>query len=218
MRALFLLPLLACAPMPHVDPQPRSSFAASFTVARVDVLCSELDPLDPGLSPDEGSPHQTWPTLVWGGGTGTGVVISERHVLTAAHVVACPVLPFVRVTLSDGRWFHANVERDAGMFGDGTDLARLEISTAETFGVGIAPPVIAPFIWNYAHWCAYTRHGPACGMVADPAVPNFTGITRPGDSGSPVYDERGELVGLVVGGNALTTRIARVTPYWLEGT
>lgn len=209
---LLLLSLAACFPLQHVDPAPRAAGAQDGTVVRVDVDCSEPAPFKTG-DPDD--PRAPDPDIVWRVGYGTGVVVSEKHVLTAAHVVFCPVIPTSWITLPDGRRFQADVTIDAAMFGDGTDIARLElVGDADRFNLGVAPPALGR---EGDHACILTLRGRACGRLHGMYV---DAPTYPGDSGSPVYDTRGHLVGLAVAGDAThtTTRFVRVTPWWLKGT
>jgi hypothetical protein len=165
----------------------------------------------------------------------TGVILSERHVLTAAHVVTCPVIPIVHVTLPSGRRLKVIVERDEAMFGDGRDMARLVILSAEKFEINAKPPKLASIKYSEDKvLCASTRHGWSCG------VPYFFGqrqtfvpgmATGDGDSGAGVWDREGRLVGIVVargeyGGEVTGTWVASVSDgiwgdideTWLKGT
>lgn len=152
---------------------------------------------------------------------GTGIVISARHVLTAAHVVRCPGLPIVHATLSNGRRVRMVVERDDVMFGEGRDIARLELASAYALGLGIAPPRIAPSN-------ADTGYG-GVALASGVAIGTFIGFdevevpSAPGDSGAGVYDFCGELVGIATGSVRLVDRAEPVLRYdrvdarWLEG-
>lgn len=195
MKYAIIALLVACR-LPHVDPLPRAPDAAEATLVQVDVICQD----------DWGE---------WPGAYGTGVIISERHVLTAAHVVECPLLPDVRVTLPGGRKVRMVVDRDDRMFGSGRDLARLEIYSAERFGLGIAPPALAPLTWE----------GPV--YMQRPVSRVYGTLVRstlldvwawPGESGSPVYTEDGLLTGILVRAGSGYAEIQRISPYWLEGT
>ena len=209
MRAALLI-VTACIRLPHIDPQPRTLSEMERAAVRVDMTCGEADPFWNGdLSQSRDGIE--WSQPAWG----TGVVISERHVLTAAHVVACPVLPVIHVTLRDGRVFRMGEDREQG------DVARLELASADTFGIHIAPPVIASATGDVVAivirpWPV--PHGYAAGsLVVDMHV-------QPGDSGSGVYNSAGELVGLVsadvrsVAGQSIATRIVPISPSFLEGT
>lgn len=202
MRFLPVLAVAACARLPHVDPQPRTPRQQTAAVARVDVACA-ADDFDP-----------------WSASrTGTGVVISERHILTAAHVVRCPTIAQVWATLDNGRRLMMVVERDDSVFGEGTDVARLEIASADSFRLGLAPPRL-------------DRAGPGSGLFASVRGGQqlrgmYRGhgglvdgmVTRPGDSGAPVYDAAGALVGIVIEGDSRAiTRYYPIDERWLEGT
>jgi hypothetical protein len=212
---LLLLCLAGCSlfPLHHVDPAPRAAGAQDGTIVRVDVDCVTEAPFKTG-EPDD--PHQFDSDIEWyPHRVATGVVVSERHVLTVAHAVRCPDIPTAVITLPNGKQWLVEVTIDAQMFGDGTDLARLElIGDADRFGLGVAPPRLAR-IGDRA--CVLTRRGRACGDLHGPYV---DAPTYKGDSGSPVYDMGGDLIGLVTSGDDAhtVTRFVRVTPWWLKGT
>ena len=216
-KLILLLPVLFSCTLPHVDPRPREPDDATLATVTIESSCSEADPFNTG--PDV-LPGHHGPDISWhASDVGTGVVISENRVLTAAHVVECAIIPTVHVTLSNGRVLRMNVERDDAMFGAGADIARLEMASADTFGLGIAPPALDG---TAGRWCALTTHGQVCangsGNLMTPDKYDDD-RTRSGDSGSGVYNaETGGLVGLVVAGDGTSTRIVRVGAYWLEGT
>lgn len=199
------LALVGCT-FPHVEPQLRAQDTQGRAAIRIHTSCSEADP----FGPDEQS--ITWSPDGWA----TGVIISEHYALTAAHAVRCPIIPDVVATLTDGRWYRMDVKKDDAMFGDGADIALLEIASADQFHMDIAPPKL-----GHA-----TVDDPAIGaLFRHDVYGSFDGSnqltlrTRPGDSGAGVYNLAGELVGLVVAGDgAYTTRYVPVTARWLEGT
>ena len=119
---IVIITLLAGCALPHIKPQPRTPQQAQLAVARLDIECAH-----DGI--DYGAPK-----------VATGVVISERHILTAGHAVVCPVLPKIKATLANGETFKLYVERDEFSFGDGRDIARLRLASADRFGLSIAPP------------------------------------------------------------------------------
>jgi hypothetical protein len=211
MRKIWFLvvALAACVHLPHVDPKPRSPDDAQRAVVTLEVTCTS-----PGFPVGENE----YETDEWSPArSGTGVVISERHILTAAHVVACPTIPQVTAYLSDGRRFMVDVIRDDAAFGDGADIAELESASAENFGLHLAPPALGypiaghalAFIGVHRGVGAYFDHG----IVRDMK-------SYPGDSGAGVYDEYGQLVGLVSkrANDGSYTRIVPLTKAWLEGT
>ena len=211
MHKLLALMLTACG-LPHVPPAPRSAQAQAQSVVVVESECVESDPFNtgPGIIPGHAGPDAQWaPSNV-----GAGVIISDNRILTAAHVVECPLTPSVHVTLANGRRVRMMVELDDKTFGHGQDIARLKIPSQETFDLGIAPPSLVLSITDSdEEWCAWTAHGEACGEVIDSK--SFTGVTKSGDSGAAVYDSQGRLVGLVVSGPQ-PTGVVRVGTRFLE--
>jgi len=117
------------------------------------------------------------------------------------------------------------VERDDAMFGSGTDVARLEIASADRFHLDIAPPALADDSHVGEEYCVETLHGRLCGSrdhYHENIVLGAKGV-RNGDSGSPVFNDAGRLVGLEVSSGKMTDgtvffRYVTITPYWLEGT
>ncbi len=203
----------SCARLQHVDPRPRPSEVAARSTVKLEISCADED--------------TTWiPTR-----TATGVVVSERDVLTAAHAVRCPVLPRIRATFRDGRWFRLLVVRDEGMFGDGRDIARLTLATDEFFDLGVAPPRLGRGVPG-SMATVWTWRGPVVGefLLLKNTIRHDVPGTESGDSGSGIYNEHGELTGIVItngtgtvsapGGNTEhdITGLAPVDASWLEGT
>lgn len=212
MNKLLLVMLAACR-LPHVEPVARDATVQRATLAAINSSCTSADPFDsfhgyPDSGPPAGFPIEWAPAH-----SATGVVISERHVLTVAHAVRCPVLTSADATMSNGT-HHVAVERDDDMFPHGeasTDMARLELFHAGRFGLNVPPPYIRTAISGET-CCAETLRGRMCGVVQGNLIKGL-GI-RPGDSGSPVYCD-GALVGLITRDNGA---FVAVTSYWLEGT
>jgi len=197
LKILIALVLCACVRQPHVDPAPRSEVDASRSVVLVESSCGADD------EASWGSEHR-----------GTGVIISERYVLTAAHVTACPEIPVVHVTFRGVRW-SMHVEREDIR----ADVARLEIATAERFHLDVPPPELAPIETETVFAHVLGRWGESSrGSTSETSTLVRHMITIHGDSGAPVYNTAGQLVGLVTAGNGIDTTIAPVGMTWLEGT
>lgn len=196
-RLLLLTAMSACGGLAHVQPAIRTDIERRATVVRVHSVC-------PGFFESDG----------------TGVVVSEAHVLTAAHVVFCPGIPRVSAALPDGSWFSMEVERDDAMFGSGADLARLRLVGAyDRFGLHVPPPAIArAHVYDTLCLQPFGREG-ACGHFEPyDGRMTFQVPSRPGDSGSPVYLD-GFLVGLLTkGGPDGYSEYVPVDYDWLEGT
>lgn len=132
---------------------------------------------------------------------GSGVIVDERHVLTAYHVVECPDIPFVRTDFDGERMMMVVVKKDIK-----ADIALLELASANDFNLGVPPPVISAVAPGelVCSVRAFPKPGWSCGLVetvGDPGEGNigFAAEVIAGNSGSALYNERGELVGIVVG-------------------
>ncbi len=208
--------MTGCVSLPHVDPLPRNPVIAAGAVVQVYSTCTEEDPFN---TPVDVIPGHHGPDIEWmPAHSGSGVVVSERHILTADHVVACPVIPVVHVRLGSGRVVRAVVtEEDPD-----ADVARLEIAYADNFGLGIAPPALAAprDVAAGDRLCAHAGGRVACGYYDGPA--SGFGVygthTGPGWSGAGVYTADGRLVGLVIAGSAMLTKFTFVGAKWLAGT
>jgi hypothetical protein len=214
MKTLLCLVLTACIHLPHIDPAPREHVDALLTAVELDVWCGDI---------------------ASGGRSGSGVIISERHVLTAYHLVKCAEIPTVKAHYTNASGEHTltlvvtREDPDA-------DIARLEIFSAEHFRAEIAPPALGDAVSNEMA-CAYpsgTQHYQAvCGVVSSDATLVRGMATVHGDSGAGVYasglslddggqytGKGGKLIGIVVraADDGSYTRIAPVDASWLEGT
>lgn len=136
---------------------------------------------------------------------GSGVLVSEDRVLTANHVAQCDMIPgfglyadptHLEVFLSDDARSSATVELTI----PGADVARLKLAKAipEYFsGVEIgAPPVVGDRICEVS---AVPRILYRCGEAQQAASGRiaFGFMTEFGNSGSGVYNTKGQLVGIV---------------------
>jgi hypothetical protein len=102
------------------------------------------------------------------------------------------------------------------------DIARLEIASAERFLIPAAPPALrAPDPGDEV--CAEMAGEPGslsvCGSIASDWTVARTMHTQHGDSGAPVFDRDGILVGLVVSSGTSTenhayTRLSPVDDSW----
>lgn len=203
----------ACLSLPHVEPQLRTSPQQFATLVSVDAYCTDADPF-PHSEPGRSSLDHP---IYWGQGHGVGVIISEAHVLTAAHVVQCgPTIPRVIVTLPSGRRLRMLVEIDGQRRHKG-DISRLVMASGSTFDLGIAPPVIA-----VAEPGDAVAVGRATGTIRKSGeVTHVTGArVGPGWSGMFVYRTDGALLGVVAGGDT-DARFVKYEPLdasWLKGT
>lgn len=189
--------LTACvSPSPPAAPRPIGHDQLD-TTARVEAFCVEQDPF-------EGS-------FTAGGGIGSGVIVDNRHVLTASHVVGistghnewvpCPWAIIVHVTLNTGKKMRMVVAADH----HDNDLAMLELATADSFHV--APPVMGPrpaVDATVCHASAMPSWRVDCGQAVTryQTSANDVYMTAPvdhGNSGGPVYDDAGRLVGITTG-------------------
>jgi S1-C subfamily serine protease len=132
-----------------------------------------------------------------GGKNGSGVAIGADRVLTAAHVVRCDGTARVAV---DGRPAHVVrvwTERDTALVATEAPAAPLRIGLRPAPGDRVCAATATPkFSWS----CGYVR---AVGLVtcADGFCYDLTIEVeiRRGNSGSGLFNARGELVGLVTG-------------------
>jgi S1-C subfamily serine protease len=191
-KLLAVMALAACVSLPHVPAAPRGYAERERAAVRVDMACNVA-----GIPGWEDEPHFDDWTI---GHTGSGVVIDERHVLTAAHVTACPTLPGVMLTTWDGRHLQAVVtqeDRDR-------DFAVLELASADRMHLDVSPPAVTHAAVG-AVVCIETAEptrAANCGPVAE-VLPGKGGIhvnaiIGHGNSGSGVYDTQGRLVGIAV--------------------
>lgn len=191
----FLTMMCGCVHLPHVDGLARALPDQQRATVKVQTLCIAGDPW---------TPESRFTIMAM---SGSGVVIDDRHVLTAAHVVDCGGFDSsIYVTFSNGkRWRVENDRLDRG-----NDMARLEDPTAGNFNLGIAPPVLGTdpqFGDDMCSAFAVPKLGGSCGHLIAPDMPGrytFDAPTHHGNSGGGVYSG-GKLVGLVTNMNADST-------------
>lgn len=190
--------LSGCAHLAAMEPRARSVPRQLQAAVAVTSECGD------GLSPDH---------------VGSGVVISERHVLTAAHVVRCAAIPDVHVYFGEpdgrlGRRMHV-IEEDLDR-----DVALLELSAADNFGEGFEPPVLGKWTPTSCIASRIPHDGVRCGpsglLVAERRA-SVNVASASGTSGAGVYDEDGGLLGVVTTIMEKSTYYARVTGEWLRG-
>jgi S1-C subfamily serine protease len=212
----LLIAVMSCMRLVHVDPALRDKAQSEDTLVHLYITCSEPYPFKSG---DPTDPANLEPDIVWyGPRVATGIIISERQILTAAHAVTCPTFPRVIATLSDGRKFQMAVTEDDIMFGQGKDIARLEIATAEYFHINIPPPLLGDVLPGEDVVAYEWKRGCIPGKYKGNNL--FDLSSYPGDSGAPIFNMRGQLVGLISQGStplSLTKREV-VEPRWLNGT
>lgn len=189
---LLVLPLLiSCISIPRVPPDIRLAPEQIATAVLVATDCVAEDGFSGALSFDNS-------------GKGSGVIISERHVLTAAHAADCKgtVLPMSRVRLPDGRQFRMVIDK----IDHDLDLARLELASADTFKMKIPPPKVGRIPVKDDPVCMATgmpKRGWNCGPMIETRGINrvilHAASTTMGNSGSGLYDGDGNLVGIVTG-------------------
>lgn len=187
LHKLLSLLLLASCDYPRAPATPRSPAVQFAAVVAVDSGC--------------GDDHVDWR----GPRGGTGVLVDGRHVVTADHVVWCPLIPDVHVTVNGRRLRYAVVREDAD-----DDIALLEIASADDLGA-VPPPRTA--VAREGTRCIATLRGRVCGLAHGMTIET---ATRLGDSGSGVYASDGRLVGLVVAGDGRTTTMTAIGS-WLDG-
>lgn len=127
---------------------------------------------------------------------GSGFAVGPHTIITAKHVITCEKSSVVAVGihLQDGRSFLVSIGKLASV-----DAATLIVKETLPSHVSIntSPPVIG------APWCDITglTRVRKCGQVSTVSKDGdvFIGMrTIHGDSGSPFFNERGEVVGIVV--------------------
>lgn len=140
------------------------------------------------------SPRSVGVQAELGGPTGRGAVVGPTQVLTVAHVVGNRNEVWVATSRRNRVWVRARVSRRYRAVPEDVVLLELEVSDGffgELFGfTGFSSADAFPTRRGQAPTAVLTRRGL---LAWEPCT------LLPGDSGSPVLDSRGDLVGLVVG-------------------
>jgi S1-C subfamily serine protease len=186
--AIIFLALFAC----NVNTRtlPRSYQQQLSTTVRIETVCIYGEPYK--LIDKESV------TLTVHAKSGTGALLDGRHVLTAYHVVDCDDSKTLSVKLSNDRRYQVHlfaIDKD-------NDLAILELETDDVLSV--VPPTIGDLTSQSV--CMVTARPTnlyKCGRllinlkeVSKNKDTRLTIKTEPGNSGGPVYDSMGRLVGI----------------------
>lgn len=178
---LIAMVLTGCAPAPRPEAL-RGPKGQADTVVRVEMFCLVTDPYVTGVT-------------ITSGGTGSGVMISSDRVITAAHVTECSYLADVHVTTADSRRFPVRVDK----IDRAADLVTLHVPVP--VDPIMAPQIASPPRQGDEVWLRYAvpERGSTSGIVlgSDGDRVAHTALTRHGNSGGPVYDAEGHLVGIV---------------------
>jgi S1-C subfamily serine protease len=142
-------------------------------------------------------------------GGGSATLVAPGQALTAWHVTDCDGAALVMV-LSKGRRFRAHVVREWRDH----DMAMLRIDDGGMLPaprIALAPPKLNERVCTQV---GYPQPGSSCGqieMIFPKECPDkqwcrsimFAAVVIPGNSGGALYNENGELVGVVTGGTFL---------------
>lgn len=190
-RIVAICILIACvspAPPPENPRIPRTTPTQEYTTAMIEHTCIESHNLS---------------DLRMSQRVGTGVVIDDYHVLTAFHVIECPVLSYITVKLADNRVFRMVVTKSEPT----RDLAMLSVFGSKGFELQLGPALIGQPPKQGSDVCFFTgapqrtrRCGPYNSRIKTDKLPDAMFVIAqadPGNSGSGIYDVSGRLVGIV---------------------
>lgn len=138
---------------------------------------------------------------------GSGVMVSDWQVLTALHVIDCPTIPTIHVISDKGRWRFSPEKEWRG-----ADIARIQMASGDDLGRNVRPPTLRlqrlPMeepVYLQAGYpdheeiigesTGYSYGGAGYGGALQGSFSYYV-KTRPGNSGSGVYDRFGQLVGI----------------------
>ena len=158
----------------------------------------------PSSSVASTSPAESMVKVLVNGGHGSGVHIGNGLVLTAAHVVVGAT--GVTVKLSDGQILKGDVQWAA----KAQDVALIRVEHPERMGVAnleCRDMVIGEEITVYGnplnidYMRTYGRVGgaPRSASPWESVIPSDISVA-PGNSGGPVFDADGDVIGVLVGG------------------
>jgi S1-C subfamily serine protease len=214
-KLLPLALLAACVPPPSAAPaRLRAPADRGAQTVEVQAMCVPDDPFESGV-----------PQI--SGGRGSGVLIDGRYVLTAHHVIDCSYMGDVHVITETGDRRRAVVDVDLPE----DDVSRLVLMEAGPGFGPVAPPAYRPTPATPGERVcashAVPERGETCGEVVittDERGEDVV-VTAPiehGNSGGPVYDDSGHLVGLTTRlltddtGKSVGGRYVRLTPRILD--
>ena len=184
MRSVLLALLVGCATIPRPIAPPgltRTADEQRETTVQIDVSCKDG--------------HE------WRNASGTGVMVSDWQVLTMYHVVRCDGEAIIYAYNFQGRFwkmYRSSTWKDR-------DVALLELPDNTVFRPSFKPPLIRTYPPNPAQGESLFLttavpgrteiYGTAIGMSRGTEF-YYDADTVSGNSGSPVWDGEGHLVGL----------------------
>jgi S1-C subfamily serine protease len=132
----------------------------------------------------------------WQDRTGRGAVISSRHVLTVAHVVGAETVAWVGTSRRKGGragWVKARVLKRIAASPEPLVVLELDVDD------GLFGALLGFTGFSAADCYDHGRGSPQAVALGRGLHPWAPGVLSPGDSGAPVLDRNGNLLGLVTG-------------------